>query len=189
MLLLTRAGVPDTLLRPGQLLVARVVDVEGARGRLSLAGALLDAELPEGTKAGQTLRLQVQEATPERLVLRLEPPPVLVAPAVALPLPGGAAAQVRAGDAGEHGAEDAPGEHGAPAVSVTYESPRLGALDFRLVLRASELTCEVAARAGEAADAARERLAELREALLGLGVRATVEIVLVERHDPFDAYA
>src|SRR5262245_55892361 len=98
LLRLTRAGVPEMLLRPGATVVVRVLEREGTVGRLSLAGATIDAELPHTLKPGETVRLQVVEATTERLVFRTEPPPVMVPMAVPVPLPGGRTATVRAGE-------------------------------------------------------------------------------------------
>src|SRR4051812_39922341 len=92
---LLRSQLPEFVIRPGQTLVARVLEHSGRHGFISLAGARLAAELPHQVQAGQTLRLAVQEATPERLVLKLLPDPASLPPAVAVPLPGGGQATIR----------------------------------------------------------------------------------------------
>jgi hypothetical protein len=178
-------ALPDALLRPGASVVARVLDREGPRGRLSLAGAVLEAELPEHVRPGQTLRLQVAEASPQRLVLRLEDAPLPPAPPQ-VPLPDGTTGRIRAGEreAGGRGA-DAPDQ---ATVAVTYDSSRLGALDFRLTLRGGELVADVSARAGESAELARDAASELRAALQQATGRP-VQLAIHDRRDPFDAYA
>ena len=51
--------------------MARVVTTAGpgGKGALSIAGVVIDAELPKQVKAGQDLRLVVKEVTAERVVL------------------------------------------------------------------------------------------------------------------------
>jgi hypothetical protein len=179
---LLRGQLPELLLRPGSVLAARVVEAN----RISLAGIILDAQLPEGLLAGESLRLRVEEATPERLHLRIveqpgqqQPPPVL-----ALPLPGGAQARLRVD---EQEAGNGPGG-GTPSVTLAYESPSLGRLDLRLELPRGGIVATVGAAQGapaERAEAAAERLrAGLERAL---SRPATVRVA--PRHDPFDAYA
>ena len=68
---LLRVEVPDLVLRPGMLLAARVAERSGQRGILMLAGHPLSAQLPDQVKAGDKLRLQVMEATSERVVMKL----------------------------------------------------------------------------------------------------------------------
>jgi hypothetical protein len=177
---LLRGQMPELLLRPGAVLAARVVEAN----RISLAGMLLDAALPEGVGPGETLRVRVEEVTAERLHLRIvEQPPA--AALAALPLPGGAQAHVRV-DEDEPGAA---GEGGAPpSITLAYESPALGRLDLRLELPRGGVVATVGAAHGapaERAEAAAERLrAGLERALAR---PATVRVA--PRHDPFDAYA
>src|SRR3954454_4070906 len=87
LLKLTRAAMPEVLLRPGATVVARVLEREGSVGRLSLAGATFDAQLPESMKPGQAVKLHVVEASADRLLLRAESPPVAQPPVAAVPLP------------------------------------------------------------------------------------------------------
>jgi hypothetical protein len=178
---LLRGQLPELLLRPGSVLAARVVEAN----RISLAGVILDAQLPEGLLAGESLRLRVEEATPERLHLRIvEQPGQQPLPVLALPLPGGAQARLRVD---EQEAGRGP-EGGTPSVTLAYESPALGRLDLRLELPRGGIVATVGAAHGapvERVEAAAERLrAGLERAL---GRPATVRVA--PRHDPFDAYA
>ena len=179
---LLRGQLPELLLRPGSVLAARVVEAN----RISLAGVILEAQLPEGLLAGETLRLRVEEATPERLHLRIveqsaqqQAPPVL-----ALPLPGGRQARLRVD---EHeaggGADGAP-----PSVSIAYESPALGRLDLRLELPRTGVVATVGVAHGAPAERAEAAAERLREGLArATGRPATVRVA--PRQDPFEAYA
>ena len=59
--------MPDVPVRAGDVLPARVL----GQGMLSLAGVRVAASLPEGLPEGVRLRLRVQEAGSERIVLRV----------------------------------------------------------------------------------------------------------------------
>lgn len=177
---LLRGQIPDLLLRPGATLAARVV----AEGRISLAGVVLEASLPEGLAPGQTLRLRIEDATPERLHLRMVDQPGQAPPPVALPLPGGAQAKVRVE---EREAAGSPGG-GHPAVGISYESPALGRIELRLELPAGAVLASVRAARGEPAKRAQAAGARLREGLArATGRPATVRVS--ERRDPFETYA
>jgi hypothetical protein len=185
-LLLLRTHLPELVLRPGMVLAARVLEREGARGVLQLAGVALAAQLPEDVEPGARLRLEVAEVGPERLVLRVQeqqpgpPPPA----GVALPLPDGADARVRVE---ERDPGDAAGGR-PPSVALAYESPALGRLDLRLELPAGGIVASVAAPAGASAERVRAAAGELRAALArATGLPATVRIA--DRHDPIDVYA
>src|SRR5690349_5647311 len=75
-LVLLRSTAPDLPLVVGRVLAARVVERHGQHGVINLAGAYLTAELPDDVRAGDRLRLVVQETRGERAVLALaqEPP-------------------------------------------------------------------------------------------------------------------
>src|SRR5919108_3507655 len=76
-------------LTPGRAVLARVVRPQGAeRGALSIAGALIEAELPRHLRAGDELRLTVKQASAQRILLELSDQPPPVAPQ-AIQLPGG----------------------------------------------------------------------------------------------------
>src|SRR3954464_13629078 len=93
-LILLRAALPDLALRPGTFVSARVL----GRATILLGGARLAAQLPEGVGEGDVLRLRVQEASSDRLVLKVveHPAAQTMAPAAVfgLPLPGPAQARV-----------------------------------------------------------------------------------------------
>jgi hypothetical protein len=176
-----KAELPTLVIRPGMSLAARVAETHGSRGLLMIAGAALAAELPEGVKAGDTLKLRVQEASPERIVMRMESEQ---APPMAIPLPGGQQARLevdeREGDARRSGEQ--------AAVAITYRSPSLGTIDFRLALEGGSVTAHVRAREGAPFELARAQAAQLREALN----RATgkpVQLTVISRRDPLDVYA
>ncbi len=182
-----KAELPTLIIRPGMTLAARVAETHGSRGLLMIAGAALAAELPDGVKAGDTLRLRVQEASPERILMRLESDAAQQGqqPAVVpVPLPGGQLAHIHVDE--REGEGRRPGEQAA--VAVTYRSPQLGALDFRLALEGGSLTAHVRAAEGVSFELAQQQGEELRESLN----RATgkpVQLTVSPRHDPFDAYA
>lgn len=178
--LLLRGQLPELMLRPGGMLAARVVD----RSSISIAGIVLAATLPEDVAAGQTLRLRIDEATPERLLLRVMDESAQAPPAAALPLPGGAQARVRVEEEEAEGGPDG----GPPAVTLSYESPALGRLDLRLELPAGGVTAVVAAPAGDSAQRAGAAADALRGALEGATGRAA-QVHVFPRRDPFEAYA
>lgn len=66
---------PDIKIVPGRAVMARVVQAPpGQKGSLSIAGYLLDAELPEDVQAGQDLRLVVKDVNAERVLLAITDP-------------------------------------------------------------------------------------------------------------------
>jgi hypothetical protein len=66
---------PDIKIVPGRAVMARVVQAPpGQKGSLSIAGYLLDAELPENVQAGQDLRLVIRDVNPERVLLAITDP-------------------------------------------------------------------------------------------------------------------
>jgi hypothetical protein len=183
---LLRVEIPDLVLRPGMMLAARVAERSGQRGILMLAGHPLSAQLPDQVKAGDKLRLQVMEATSDRVVMKLveesarQPDPTVVA----VPLPDGKLAQLVVDEREGEGRR----ERGAATVAITYRSPALGAVDFRLAIEAGSLVVGVRAGQGVPHDLARAGIDELREALARATGR-TVQVAVSPRHDPFDAYA
>src|SRR3954452_21060229 len=149
---LLKALAPELTLRPGQSVVARVAEKQGPRGTINLAGVALAAELPPDVHEGDRLRLTVQDATPERVVLKLESQ--LGGPAVqqsvGLRLPGGAHARVT-WDGEEEGARGAAGEPGA--CELIYDSPRLGRLAFRIESTGAGIVATVGVPPGALAEA------------------------------------
>jgi flagellar hook-length control protein FliK len=184
---LLKAELPTLVVRPGMTLAARVAETHGSRGLLMIANAALAAELPDGVKAGDTLKLRVQEATPDRIVMRLETDAqqqVQQPMVVPLPLPGGQQAYIHADERegeGRRASEQA-------AVAISYRSPRLGSIDFRLALEGGALTAHVRAARGTPHELAQQQAEELRDSLN----RATgkpVQLTVSPRHDPLDVYA
>ena len=97
-LAMLRAAMPDLVLREGAVLAARVGERSGKHGLLMLAGSALVAELPEGVREGERLKLAVQETVGDRVVLRIVPEAqqqVLPPGVAALPLPDGRTALVQ----------------------------------------------------------------------------------------------
>jgi len=176
------------VIRPGMTLAARVAETHGSRGLLMIANAALAAELPDGVKAGDTLRLRVQEASSDRIVMRMESDAQQVQQqptVVPVPLPGGQLAHVYVNEREGEGGQTAGG---GGQVAITYQSPQLGALDFRLALDGGALTAQVMAKEGAPYELARTQATELQEALHTATGRP-VQLSVTARHDPFDAYA
>ena len=185
--ILLRGLLPDLALRPGTTLHGRVVDSR----TLLLEGARLAARLPEGVEPGQRLRLRVEEATPERVHLRIveqpapeqgaaaQQPP---AAAYALALPGGAAARLYVGEREARGG--AGGGGAAGTVVVRYDSPRLGRLDIRLEAGAAA----VHVSAGEPAQRVQTASGALRDALTRATGRAT-QVTVHPRDEVLDVRA
>ena len=182
-----KSELPTLVLRPGMTLAARVAETHGQRGLLMIAGAALAAELPDGVKAGDTLRLRVQEANADRIVMRMESDAQQAQhpTAVPVPLPGGQLAHIHAD---EREGEGSQGAGGGSQVAVTYRSPQLGALDFRLALEGESLTAHVMAGQGASFELAQQHAEELRDSLARATGKA-VQLTVSPRHDPFDAYA
>src|SRR3954447_13998279 len=179
---LLRANLPELVLRPGMTLPARVVERHGQMGLLLLAGTPLSARLPDELKAGDRLRLRVEDVG-EQIVLRTVETPAgqqqaqtTAAPQLTLPLPNGAHAELRVTEkAEERGGADEP-----VTVALDYDSPALGTLDLRLVLQrgGSGLQVTVGAAAGAPEDRVRGAAEELRRALAGAtGLPAIVRVV------------
>lgn len=174
---------------PGRGLMARVVTADATgRGSLSIAGAVIDAELPKGVQAGQELRLTVRHVSPERVVLSLSDQNLPAPPAAALaaPLPGGGTVHVRERDAGGSGGGGAtPDRH---ALALVYDAPALGPVDLRFELDPQTLRLSATFAAGEPVQQAEAAAGPLRDALSdALGRPVNVEISA--RREPLDLYA
>jgi hypothetical protein len=185
---LLRAAMPDLVLREGAVLAARVAERSGKHGLLMLAGSALVAELPDEVRAGERLRLAVQDAAGERVVLRIVPePPTTVPPAlVPLPLPDGRTAHVRVDERAAEGARGETGE--ATSVALVYDSPALGAVELRLSLEGGRVGARVQVGTGAPLFLAEEGREALRAALAE-ATRRPAEVAVVPRHDPLDVYA
>jgi hypothetical protein len=161
------------VLREGQVLGGRVAEVNGRHGILLLRGAPVVAELPEGLRRGQAVRLAVTGAGDDgKVVLRLLPEttaatqPQQAAPPTPpaqpwIALPGGARLRVEEDDepAGPGGADEGPA---ARSVRVRFEGAALGPVDLHLGL-------DVAGRVRTTVHASPAALAALRAARGELG--------------------
>ena len=163
---LLRARLPELVLRPGMLLSARVMERAGHHGVLLLAGTPLSAQLPDELRAGDRLRLRVEEVGADRVVLRAIEAPApapaaaaTAAPQLALPLPGGRQAEVRVTER----ADERRADHEPVAVALRYDSPALGTLELRLVRQRAGTGLQVTL--GAAAGAAEERVRAAGEVL------------------------
>jgi hypothetical protein len=172
---LLRAQLPELVLRPGMTL-----ERHGQMGLLLLAGTPLAAQLPDELRAGDRLRLRVEDVG-EQIVLRtLEAPAAqqqaAPPPGLALPLPGGHRAEVRVTDA----ADEVRGA-GEPVMDgLTYDSPALGPIAIKLVQQpgGAGLQVTVGATAGAPEERVRGAAEELRRALgEATGLPATVRVV------------
>jgi hypothetical protein len=189
------AGTQETPLKPGMVLGARVL----GGGMILLAGVKLAAQLPPGLEPGSVVRLKVQEASSERLMLKIvetvqqpsetqsaaAPQPV---PTFAVPLPNGAAARLLVDPDGA--SEESSGGPGGVRSSVTlrYESAGLGRVDLALFLEPGVVRAVAHAPAGEVAERLRAGSGELRAMLSkALGRPASVDIVA--HAETFDAAA
>jgi len=184
-------------LEPGADLVARLISapMNGGRGMISLAGMMLEAQLPSGLLPGQKLHLKVVEATPAQLRVRIvtqtaEADEITdtvtkVAGELAargdgallraalhftdgspLWLPGGVAAQIHV-DSEAHGEGDGEGPARGPAGEAGFvlHSPDLGAIEVRLRMAEGAVRATVVTAPGEASRLAAEGLPDLVAAL------------------------
>jgi hypothetical protein len=167
-------------------MLARVVSTDGlGRGSLSIAGALIDAELPEHVKAGQELRLVVREVGADRVVLSLSDQMVAPPPAP-VELPGGG--MVRVNDDPEGGGATAGASRGSQRLNLRYDAPTLGPVDLRFELDAGSLRVVVALTPGDSLRLGQDRADELRHAL-GASLDRTVTVTVTPRREPLDLYA
>jgi hypothetical protein len=203
---------PDIKIVPGRALMARVVQAPpGQKGSLSIAGYLVDAELPENVQAGQDLRLVIRDVNAERVLLAITDPheaphapegqpaqqgpqaqPVHGQPAdpslaaqPPVPLPGGGNVQVTERDAG--GAGGQPGDH--QNVVLRYDAPALGSVDLRFQLDAGALRVAVTLPAAQPLQAAQAGAESLRQALLAAVPGRAVSVTVAPRREPLDLYA
>ncbi|MFL5826696.1 MAG: hypothetical protein ACJ76V_09255 [Thermoleophilaceae bacterium] len=195
---LLRLQVPELVIRPGMTVVARVAERGPRLAMLMLAGLPLTAELPAHVRVGETLRLRVQEATHERVVMRIVPEgaapearpadqpqrssdssPLLTA----LSLPNGASAEFRVGEREADGGTE--GE--SSVVSFVFRSTALGAIDFRVALEGGAVTARVQMVAGGPAEAGSGALSELRS-MLARGTGRPAQVQLSAKRNPVNTY-
>lgn len=175
---LLRNLLPDLKMTPGATFVGRIMERHQGHGLLNLGGTVLLAKLPEGVEAGARLRLAVSDVTPDNVVMQIvqdagpgaAPQPgsplaqAQAPPAVAVPLPDGAQAQMRL-EVVEDEDPLRPGGPSTKAVTVHYDSPALGRVDVRLVLGPNGLVAGVGAAPGAPVQLAEQHVGELRAGL------------------------
>jgi hypothetical protein len=187
---LLRAIGTDLRLSPGRVLTVRIAVPPGPNGRgvLSLAGTLLEAQLPKDVEEGEQLRLVVRDVSADRVVLAPADRQPEVAP-LQVPLPGGGTLSVveRDGDGGGS-SSSRQNRGGSHTVALRYQSPTLGAIDLRLELADDKLHALVGAGAGEALSRASAGADALRDQLAGATHRS-VAVTVQPRRDPLDLYA
>jgi hypothetical protein len=186
---LLRRQLPDLLLRPGMTLFARVAEREGRHGIIVLAGSPLVAELPDEVQVGDKLRLLVQDTRGDRVAMKLveeQPSAPVQTPVVGLPLPDGSHARIHLDEEEDSDSADDDPEHAS--ISITYESPALGAMGFALSLAPGAVAVRAELAAGSAFDLASEAADELKARLAEATGRAA-SVTVVPRREPLDLYA
>ena len=185
---LLRGLLPEIKLTPGTLVMARVLDPR----TINVAGVKMTARLPEGMVEGQVLRLRVEEASTDRIHLRIveapqraqaaEQAPQVPNSAYQLALPGGVLARIHVEER-----EEAAGRKGGPgaarSVVVRYDSPTLGRLDVRLDARSAAIHVsdgDPALTVAEAAGALRDALVEAAGAPVQVTVHPRPQTVNVQ---------
>ena len=181
---LLRAQLPDVTLREGASVMARVASRGEGHGVLVLAGIPLTAQLPDGVDAGATLKLRIEEVSPERVVLRMDAQ--AVNPLVAGPPPPRPDAP-RLG-VGEPPRRTRDGEADGAGVTLAFVSPALGRIDLRIDLAARAVQVAVEAPAGRAFDAA-DSAAERLRATLEDALERPAAVRVTPRREPLDVYA
>ena len=146
---LLRAQLPDVPIREGASMMARVASQGEGHAVIVIAGIPVTAQLPPEVQAGATLRLKVQEVTPERVMLQIEPQqPQPRRSGRGIPRPGDRPRSPRRNLQANVEVEEPParrrGADGEPPTSSRSPSnrPTLGRLDLRLELRGERLLAE-----------------------------------------------
>ncbi|HET6549714.1 MAG TPA: hypothetical protein VFG79_14710 [Solirubrobacter sp.] len=181
---LLRAQLPDVPLREGATVMARVASRGEAHAVLVIAGIPVSAQVPPDVQAGATLKLRVQEVTPERVTLQIDPQqqaPVVAGPPAPLELTPRLAVEEPPGR--RRGADGEP----ADVVALAFTSPALGRLDLRLELRGERILAEVTTPAGRPHVVASNAAERLRANLEAVGLEPTVKVR--PRHRSLDLYA
>jgi hypothetical protein len=181
-------GARPLTLAAGKELVARVVSAPpaGGRGLITLAGVVLEARVPAGLAAGQTLSLRVPRADARELVVRIQPQAAgendgqdtarlagqlalrgdgeLLRAALGLAggplwLPGGAVAAVTIEP--DSGPEASDRDDSGGEAAFTLHHPNVGAVEVRLRLDAAGVQAAVVTPAGGVAERAAATLPDL----------------------------
>jgi hypothetical protein len=185
--------MPEVTLRLGQSLLARVAERHGDRGILMIAGQPLVAQLPEHVRAGDVLKLAVRDITAEQVVMQMHEGKEAAQaqarqdqPVVPLAFPGQPPSQLIVDDQASGGDGTEEGE--VATVAVTYDSPALGAMNFRLGMDGSRVVCEVRVAAGAPLELATAAAEALRSALAAKTDRAA-SVTVAPRPGSFNVSA
>ena len=169
-------------------MMARVVVADGfGRGKLAIAGAVIDAEIPKHVRAGQELRLTVRDVSAHQVVLGMSDQPAGV-PVPGAELPGGGVLRVTEEDASEESGSGSRGSPGSQTLSLRYDAPTLGAVDLRFDLEPRLAAGERLGRRRDTAVAradARGRVARRADRRR----RPPATVTVSPRHEPLDVYA
>jgi hypothetical protein len=184
-----RRAMPDLILREGSTLAARVAERHGKHGVITLGGTPLLAELPDGVKTGDTLQLLVADTRGEKVVMRLiqDNPAEQAASSVNLTQPDGSQARLTVD---EDGSQEGGGgkDRETAGVTLTYETPRLGAVGLRIEIAPGQVKVRAEVTAGRVYELADDASDQLRSRLSAITGRAA-EVQVVPRRDRIDAYA
>jgi hypothetical protein len=192
--LLRTVLLPDVSLCPGRELMARVVTNDAGRGGLSIAGMLVEAELPEELQAGDELRLQVRELSTYRVVFGIQPDPNRTQPqrdseaelTAPLPPPGTRSPLLVQERPSSHADASDPTQR-THTLALRYDTPSAGPVDMYFVLAPGALHLQLTLAAGDPFEAAETTREVLRESLRASAGRA-VTITVKPRFDPVDVY-
>jgi hypothetical protein len=185
-----RRAMPDLILREGSTLAARVAERHGRHGIINLGGTSLLAELPDGVKTGDTLQLLVADTRGEKVVMRLlqdNPAEHATSATINLTQPDGSQARLTVDEDGSQEGGDGKNRESA-GVTLTYETPRLGAVGLRIEIAPGQVRVRAEVSAGrvyELADDASDQLRSRLSAITGRGA----DVQVVARRDRIDAYA
>jgi hypothetical protein len=191
-LITLQSVMPDVTLRLGQSLVARVADRHGDRGILMIAGQPIVAQLPDGVRAGDVLKLSIKDVSAEQVVMQMHEGREAAQaaqqgqPQVPLAFPGQPPSHVIVDDQASGGNGD--GEGDVAAIALTYDSPALGAMNFRIGMDASNVVVEVRMTAGGPFEAGSAAAGILRAALAEATER-TAQVNVAVRPGSFDVSA
>lgn len=181
---------PELKLTLGRELMVRVADIQpGGRGVLSLAGMMLEAQLPDGVRAGDELRLQVRELTPDRVVLAVRPDQEQPVPITAplqppVELPGGGRLHVQ-----EQRRERSGGAAGEThTLTLRYDAPAFGPVDMSFVLDQGSLRLTLTVAPGHSHEAAQDHAEALTQAL-GDAAGRPAAVTVLPRREPLEVYA
>jgi hypothetical protein len=150
------------------------------------------ASLPENVRPGDVLRLAVRDITAEQVVMQMHEGKEAAAnqaqgqQAVELAFPGQVPSRVYVDDDGASGGSAQEGD--VSTVALTYESPALGAMNFRLGMDGSRVVCEVRVAAGAPLEMASAAASVLQERLASATDRAA-SVTVAPRPGSFDVSA